>query len=125
MKAFVLLFCVALIACGSATRIIPQACPSSGIDRAIGDLPIAYPPKPVELFVPPLPIPDDVIHRRATIRLVIDTLGHAMADSVTVCGIPNARYTQRLAQGVAALRFRPQLVAGRPVVAPVLIVYDF
>lgn len=125
MKAFTVLFGACLAACNSSTtRLTPRPCPTHSTDSAVFG-PVADQPKTREPFIPPLPIPSDVQHRRATIRIVVDTLGRAISDSITVCGIPNDRYTQRLAEAAAALRFRPRLVASRPIIAPTLFVYDF
>src|SRR5215475_8553429 len=86
-----LILCSALVACwwpgGHAT---PQPCPSS-LD--VGSF-VTRPdqPKPVRLFSPPRPIPSSVRGSRSTIRVVVDTLGHVMSDSVMVCGIADRRY---------------------------------
>jgi len=56
---------------------------------------------------------------------VIDTFGHVMADSITVCGIADPMYAQRMAEEVARLRFRPGLMNAKHVIAPTFIPYAF
>jgi hypothetical protein len=57
MRAFPLLLCASLAACtAAALRVAPQACPSIGIDPATL-VAASDQPKPIELFLPPLPIP--------------------------------------------------------------------
>jgi hypothetical protein len=79
----------------------------------------------LDRFVPPTPIPDSVHHSRSTIRVVVDTTGRVMQDSVTVCGINDARYRMKVAEAVFRLRFRPAHLANRPIIAPITLVYDF
>ena len=61
----------------------------------------------------------------AVIRLVVDTLGRVMPDSVTVCGISDPMYAQRLAEEISRIPFRPGLMNARHVVAPTFIIRDF
>ena len=125
MKAALPVLFAVLAACSPPlTRVSAWPCPSSGLDPS-ALLAVADQPKPIELFVPPTPIPTNVAGHRSTIRVVVDTLGRVMSDSITVCGLPNASYAKRLAEAAAAVRFRPRVVANRAVIAPALLVYDF
>ena len=123
MKALLIL-CSALVACSwPGSHATPQQCPSS-VD--VGSF-VTSPdqPKPVRLFTPPRPIPSSLRGTRSTIRVVVDTLGRVMPDSVMVCGIADRRYLGRVADAVTDLRFRPRRVNGRSVIAPAIITYDF
>ena len=125
MNIALALLVVVMVGCTTPTPgVTPVPCPSAGIDAS--SLPrAAEQPRPVELFIPPLPIPTGVLHRRATIRVVVDTVGRVMTDSVTVCGIPDAEYSRRVASAAAGVRFVPRRGAGGPVVAATILVYDF
>jgi hypothetical protein len=118
-----LILCSALAACWWPTHATPQPCPSSVDAGSFVTRPDQ--PKPVRLFSPPRPIPSGVRGSRSTIRVVVDTDGHVMPDSVMVCGIADRRYLGRVADAVAALQFRPRKVNGRSVIAPAIITYDF
>jgi hypothetical protein len=122
MKTLLLLG-LALVACWPASHATPQPCPSSVDVGAFVTRPDQ--PKPLRLFAPPTPIPRSVRGSRSTIRVVVDTLGRVMPDSVMVCGIADRQYVGRVADAVAALRFRPRQVNGRRVIAPAIITYDF
>lgn len=118
-----LLVCAA--ACSPAvSRVTPQACPRGGVDPTTL-VPVAQQPKPTDIFIPPLPIPNGVRGNHSTIRVVVDTVGRVIPDSVLVCGISDVAYSQRVADAVAALQFRPRQIAGRPVVSPALFLFDF
>ena len=58
-------------------------------------------------------------------RVVIDTFGHVMPDSVTVCGISDPMYAQRMAEEVSRLQFRPGLMNAKHVIAPTFLPYAF
>lgn len=123
MKA--LLFLAFLAACATATsRVAPQRCPSTGIDPD-SLVPVAEQPKPIELLTPPLPIPTAIAGQRATIRVVVDSLGAVMRDSVTVRGVSDQAYARRVADLVAGVRFQPRRVGGHPVNSPALLIYAF
>lgn len=79
----------------------------------------------MHLFLPPLPFPASVKNQTATVRAVVDTLGHAFRDSVTVCGLSDVGYSQRLTTGVADMDFVPGTLGGHAIVAPTVIVYRF
>jgi len=124
MKTLLILCTALVVACwGPASHATPQQCPSSIEVGAFVTRPDQ--PKPVRLFSPPRPIPSSVRGSRSTIRVVVDTLGRVMPDSVMVCGIADRRYLGQVADAVADLRFRPRRVNGRSVVAPAIITYDF
>ena len=48
-----------------------------------------------------------------------------MADSITVCGVPNQAYAERMAARLARVSFRPARVNGQVVTADVRVGYDF
>ena len=123
MKILIFAFLCAAACSTSVSRVVPQRCPPGGIDPATL-IPAADQPKAAELFIPPLPIPTGVRGSRSIIRVVVETLGHVIPDSVLVCGIADDRYSHRVAEAAAALQSRPRRVAGRPVIAPALLVYD-
>jgi len=54
-----------------------------------------------------VPVPPSVRGRRASIRVVVDTAGRVMPDSITICGLPDARYINQLAQAIVTVRFAP------------------
>ena len=66
----------------------------------------------------PLPIPASERGRRVEIRVVVDTSGRALRDSVTVCGIRDARYEELVATKMAALPFVPARRDGLAVTWP-------
>ena len=114
-----------LIGCAPPrVQLHPQPCPTGSV---VADAvpPGLEPPRPAKLVIPPLPLPDNVRGSRSVIRLVVDTLGSVMQDSVTVCGITNSSYARRLAEAVFRMPFRPGRLAGHPVIAPAVIRYDF
>ena len=125
MRPVLALCVVAAVACvGQTQRIAPLPCPSSGID--VGTLPpAAQRPRPIELLVPPLPIPSSLRNVHATIRVVVDTAGRVVPDSVMVCGIPDVAYSRRFAAEMVALRFVPGRGPTGPIVSPAVLVYDF
>ena len=112
-------------ACSPPVRLVrPQFCPAQGlaIDRLPPTLAL---PRREGRFIPPMPVSTSVRGNRAVIRAVIDTFGHVMADSITVCGIADPMYAQRMAEEVARLRFRPGLMNAKHVIAPTFIPYAF
>ena len=72
-----------------------------------------------------MPVPTTTRGSRMVIRVVIDTSGRVMHDSVTVCGIKDPMYAQRVAEEVSQMRFRPGLLRARHVIAPTLLTYAF
>jgi hypothetical protein len=124
MKVLVFIAVFGLGCASTLPRLSPQRCPPGGIDPATL-APLGEQPKPLELFIPPLPIPSSAHGQRSTMRVVVDTLGAVMRDSVMVCGITDERYSHQVAEAAAALRFRPRQIAGRSVQSPALLAYDF
>jgi len=110
MKTYCSIGLLVLAACVSAgsvpDRIFPQPCPSGGLGippQAVG----APQPAPRHMAVPPMPIPTSLFGQTLTIRMVIDTAGHVLTDSVTVCGVHDTEYASRLATTYAKLPFTP------------------
>jgi len=116
---------IAASACSAPVRLVrPQLCPARGL--AIDWVPPTLAlPRREESFIPPMPVSTSVRGNRAVVRVVIDTFGHVMADSITVCGIADPMYAQRMAEEVARLRFRPGLMNAKHVIAPTFIPYAF
>jgi hypothetical protein len=69
----------------------------------------------------PLPIPSRLRPFAATIRLVIDTSGHAIRDSTIVCGVRDPGYAAQIAHTMGGYSFRPAERLGRPLVWPTII----
>ncbi|HEY7395583.1 MAG TPA: hypothetical protein VH559_12100 [Gemmatimonadaceae bacterium] len=123
MMKTLLILCSALVACSAAIHATPQPCRSNVDFGSLVNRPDL--PRPLRLFAPPRPIPSSVRGSRATVRVVVDTVGRVFPDSVMVCGIADRHYLRTLADAVAALRFRPARLNGRWVVSPAVITYDF
>lgn len=70
-------------------------------------------------------MPPSVQRRRATIRVVVDSAGNVMRDSIMICGIPDAAYRGRLAKAAAALQFVPRGSGAIRQGSPALLIYDF
>jgi hypothetical protein len=114
-----------LAACKPPVRLVRmQPCPAAGLESERIPLALAV-PHPEGLFIPPMPISTRVRGNHLLIKLVIDTSGRVMPDSVTICGITDPLYAQRVAEEVSHLRFRPGLMYARHVIAPALLSYDF
>lgn len=107
MKATLLASIVVVGGCITApARVAPQPCPAEGI-AAASVRPLNDQPTPTTSFRPPLPLPSRVRGQRASIRVVVDTAGRVMPDSITICGLSDVQYANRLAQVVATVRFAP------------------
>jgi hypothetical protein len=115
-----------LVGCASAARQTPPLflpCPVDGLPAQV--VREGSPPVPDGLFLPPLPIPASVRGARSVTRLVVDPTGRVMADSITVCGVPNRTYAEQVAARLARVPFKPARVNGQAVMSDVLIQYDF
>jgi hypothetical protein len=123
LKAFLILVAGTAFACAPAVQmaVTPRRCPAGGLpDEAV----------PAELTAPavrglpilPVPVPASERGRRVTIRLVIDTAGRPLRDSVTVCGVHDPRYEELVAEKMATLTFSPARRDGSPVVWPTRLV---
>lgn len=84
-----------------------------------------YPPQPLEVFLPPSPIPSKI--RRPYILMVtfdVDSMGKVM--SVDFPGTPDRGYNRRLREIFSRMRFRPAVSAqGRPLRRAVTLTYQF
>jgi hypothetical protein len=101
-----------------------MACPAESqarLDAGIDSLG----PVPCGFFLPPLPPPADVRGQRMLARMVIDTTGWPMRDSITVSGITNAAYEKKIVVALAKTPFLPARRNGVAVPAPVQIGFDF
>lgn len=121
----VLLVAVALLAmgCASPHRVHPQPCSA----RNLAEIPSPelLIPRAEHVFIPPMPVPATTKGHRMIVRVVIDTTGRVMKDSVTICGIQDPVYLLRLAEEISKMRFRPGLMRAKHVVAPTLFPFDF
>ena len=116
-----------LVGCASAARQTPPRflpCPVDGLPAQVVREGVS-PPVPDSPFLPPLPIPESVRGARSVSRLVVDPTGRVMADSITVCGVSNQAYAERMAARLARVHFKPARLNGQPVTADVGIGYDF
>ena len=112
-------------ACRAPVRLVRmQPCPAAGLGSERIPLALAV-PHPEGLFIPPMPISTHVRGDHLLIKVVVDTSGRVMPDSVTICGISDPLYAQRVAEEVSHLHFRPGLMFARHVIAPALLSYDF
>lgn len=83
-----------------------------------------YPPSPSELFIPPLPVPDNVRGFRLVAEYDVAPSGEAKLTGMSRS--PNARYNARLQAELLKLRFRPGTTAnGTPARAIARVIYDF
>ncbi len=118
---------VALLAmgCASPVRVVhPQPCPPRNLEAEKISLELAI-PRAEQLFIPPMPVPATTKGHRMVVRVVVDTSGHVMRDSVVICGVPDPMYAQRVAEEVSQIRFRPGLMHAKHVIAPSLFTYEF
>ncbi len=114
-----------LSGCKAPVRLVRmQPCPADGLGSERIPLALAI-PHPEGIFIPPMPIPTRVHGNHLLIKVIVDTSGHVMPDSVTVCGITDPLYAQRVAEEVSHLRFRPGLMYARHVIAPALLSFEF
>ena len=112
-------------ACSTPVRLVrPRPCPPGGLGSERVPLALAV-PHPEGVFIPPMPISTHVRGSHMLIRVVVDTSGRVIPDSVAVCGVPDPMYAQRIAEEVSHLRFRPGLMFARHVIAPALLAYNF
>jgi periplasmic protein TonB len=84
-----------------------------------------YPPQPLEVFLPPSPIPSK-IRRPYTLVVTfdVDTVGKVL--SVDFPGTPDGGYNRRLREIFARMRFRPAVSQqGRPLRRAVTLTYQF
>ena len=113
------------VACTGPVRVVhPQPCPAQPLESERISLELAI-PHAEGVFVPPMPVPTTTKGTRMVIRVVIDTSGRVMHDSVTVCGLHDPMYAQRVAEEVSQMRFRPGLMRAKHVIAPTLLTYVF
>lgn len=81
-----------------------------------------YPPAQSELFLPPLPIPNNVRGFRLIAEFEVSSCG---ATLVGMSRSPSAKYNRRLQQALRTLKFRPAVAMdGKPVRAKVRIVQE-
>lgn len=84
-----------------------------------------YPPQPLEVFLPPSPIPSK-IHRPYTLVVTFDVDSGGRVVSVEFPGTPDGGYNRRLREIFARMRFRPAVSPqGRPLRRAVTLTYQF
>ena len=118
---------IALLAtgCTSPMRLVrPRSCPAQPLESERVSLELLVPHAKRD-FMPPIPVPTTTRGSRVVIRAVIDTSGYVMRDSITICGLRDPMYAQRVAEEVSQMRFRPGLLHAKHVVAPTLFTYAF
>lgn len=82
-----------------------------------------YPPQPIEMFLPPYPIPDDVKGFHLVAEFDVDTTGRVLSMDFTPT--PNRGYNRRLNEVLHAFKFRPGTTPeGTPVHMKAQIVVD-
>lgn len=112
-------------ACANPVRLVrARPCPATGLPFEQPS-PELLEPRPDHNFMAPVPIPASTHGKRMVVRVVVDTTGRVMSDSVTVCGIGDPIYAQRIAEEIAQMHFRPGLFHAKHVFVPMRIVYDF
>ena len=84
-----------------------------------------YPPQPLEVFLPPSPIPSK-IRRPYTLVVTFDVDSVGKVLSVEFPGTPDGGYNRRLREIFARMRFRPAVSPqGRPLRRAVTLTYQF
>ena len=115
------------IGCASAhiSPVVPLACPAKGLgsDSAAASG-VVQSPVPRTFFLPPSPVPPDIRGHRVVAQLIVDSTGVPKRDSITVCGVPDSAYAQKLAQTLATMRFEPARRDGKAVRSPIQVGFD-
>lgn len=84
-----------------------------------------YPPQPLEIFLPPSPIPSK-IRRPYTLVVTFDVDSVGTVRSVEFPGTPDGGYNKRLREIFSRMRFRPAVSPeGRPLRRAVTLTYQF
>jgi hypothetical protein len=121
--AAAILLAVGALACAGAVRgSYPARCPDNFIPASS---PGYTAPRPLQPFSPPLPIPADVRGQRAVARVLVDTAGVPVRDSISVCGLPNEAYAKEIGWTLLQLRFEPARQDGFVRRAPAFVSYEF
>ena len=118
-----LLLALGTLACAGAVRgTYPARCADNLIPASS---PGYTAPRALQPFSPPLPIPADVRGRRAIARVLVDTAGVPVRDSISVCGLANEAYAREIAWALLQLRFEPARQDGFVRRAPAFVSYEF
>src|SRR5262245_12513600 len=119
MKFFPIAMALAVVACAPPAQksAAPLPCPAAGLPEEAPPAGLVG-PTVRSLPILPMPVPSWERGRRVTIRLVIDTAGKAMRDSITICGIRDSRYAELAAEKMLGLSFSPARRDGQAVVWP-------
>jgi TonB family protein len=98
---------------------------SSGIDSVTrGGIQANYPPTPIKLFIPPLPIPERVRGFHLVAEYDVDEAGRIVNFKFTPT--PDRGYNRRLEEMLKEFKFRPGTTPdGTPIRAKAQVVYDF
>jgi hypothetical protein len=105
-------------------EVKPLPCPAGGLPLE----PVAanvIPPVADSVFIPPLPLPPSVRGAKGIVRLVVNADGKPFADSITICGIRDRRYSRQLGNMFGRWTFRPAQRDGVPITAPTRIAVEF
>ena len=113
-------------ACRGATTgsVMPLPCPESmvPVPASVAEF-IA--PRPLRRFLPPLPPPASVRGQHVRARVLVDSSGSAVRDSITVCGISDASYAREIARTLGRLTFEPARRQGVALSAPAYFEFRF
>jgi hypothetical protein len=111
------------IACAGGVRgTYPSRCPA---DVVPAPSPGYVAPRPLQPFMPPIPVPENVRGQRAVARVLVDTAGVPVRDSISVCGLANEAYAREIARELLRLRFEPARQDGFVRRGPALLAFEF
>jgi hypothetical protein len=105
-------------------HVRPLQCPDDGVNppAAVAGFTAA---RPLGQFLPPMPPPASVRGHRALARVLVDSTGVPVRDSITVCGISDASYARDIGLVLARLSFEPARQDGVARRAPAYISFEF
>ena len=81
-------------------------------------------PRPLELPVPPMPVPTDVRGDTAVLEIRVDSLGWPVKGGARVTGLTNADYERKLLAMARRLRFVPGQLDGCAVGGRFVVTYS-
>ena len=69
-------------------------------------------PRPMELFIPPMPVPNNLRGKTALLEIRVDNLGRPEKGGVRVTGLQNSGYAKKLLTQTRRMRFVPAQLDG-------------
>ena len=109
---------------GADEAILEAVCSPSNEQPQTRASQLNYPPTPLKLFIPPLPIPDGVRGFRLIAEYDVDETGKVVSFKFTLTR--DVAYNRRLEQMLKGYKFRPgKTPDGTPVRTKAQVVYDF